>query len=148
MTTGIIWIVIGIILIISELLATSIVAVFLGVGALVTGILFQLGVISAFSSQLIVFSVVSIATLLLARNKLKTWFIGFTKDQTDAQSKFQEELGERVTVHKTFEGGAGRVVLNGVQWDARSEDELEKGDVAWVVSHDGIHLTVSKQKIK
>lgn len=146
MTSGIIWIIVGIILIISELLATSIVAVFLGIGALVTGILLQLGVIDGAPAQFIVFSLVSVLSLLFARKRLKNWFTGFTKDQSEAQSKFQEELGERVTVNKTFVNGAGRVILNGVQWDAQSQDDLEKGDVAWVVSHDGIQLTVSKHK--
>ncbi|CUS48993.1 MAG: Membrane protein implicated in regulation of membrane protease activity [Idiomarinaceae bacterium HL-53] len=146
MSAGIIWIVIAIILIISELLATSIVAVFLGIGALVTGILLQLNMIESTTEQFLVFSIVTIVSLLLARNRLKNWFMGFTKDQTDQQSKFQEELGERVVVQSTFVNGAGRVVLNGVQWDARSEDKLEKDDIAWVVKHDGIHLTVAKHK--
>ena len=146
MTTALIWIILGIVLILSELLATSIVAVFIGIGALVTGILLHLGVIESVTTQYLIFGTVSLASLLVARKKLKTWFVGFTNDENEQQLRFQQDLGERVTVSRDFENGAGRVVLNGVQWDAESDSPLHKGDVAWVVKNDGIKLTVSPNK--
>ncbi|MCO4320660.1 NfeD family protein [Aliidiomarina quisquiliarum] len=146
MSTGLIWIVVGILLIVSELLATSIVAVFIGVGALVTGILMQLGIIESSAAQYIVFGCVSLGSLLLVRKRCKTWFVGFTTDKTSKQQEFQQSIGDRVVVKTTFNQGHGRVVLNGVQWDARSTDELNAGDVAWVIKNDGITIVVGRNK--
>lgn len=146
MSTGLIWIIIGILLVVSELLATSIIAVFIGIGAIVTGILLQTGIIVSPAAQYIVFGAVSLGSLLLVRKRFKNWFVGFTRDQTNSQQQFQQTIGDRVIVKKTFSHGHGRVVLNGVQWDAKSDDELAAGDVAWVVKNDGITILVSRNK--
>ncbi|MFG1495413.1 NfeD family protein [Saccharospirillum sp. HFRX-1] len=143
---AIIWIVVGILLILSELLATSVVAVFIGLGALVTGILMWLGWVDSLTWQLLTFSIVSLGSLVLARRRLKAWFGGFTTDQGESHSAFRQDLGERVTVENDFNQGAGRVILNGVAWDALSDDDLKAGDVAWVVANEGIRLTVSRQR--
>ncbi|PTY37890.1 peptidase [Saccharospirillum sp. MSK14-1] len=143
---AIIWIVVGILLILSELLATSVVAVFIGLGALVTGILLWLGWIDSLTWQLLTFSIVSLGSLVVARRRLKAWFGGFTTDQGESHSAFRQDLGERVTVEHDFNQGAGRVILNGVAWDALSDDDLKAGDVAWVVANEGIRLTVSRQR--
>lgn len=146
MSSALIWIIIGVVLIISELLATSIVDVFLGIGAIITGILLQLGWIESSTAQYLVFGSVSLLMLITARGKFKRWFRGFTADEGEHGMVFQKDLGERVTVHTDFNQGAGRVILNGVQWDAYSDDGLKKGDVAWVVRNEGIQLKVSKIK--
>lgn len=146
MSIAVIWIVVGILLIISELLATSIVAVFFGIAALVVGVLLKLGLIESYSAQFLWFGVVSVVTLLLARERCKRWFVGFTADTNEQQGTLSRDIGDRVVVHSDFDQGAGRVVLNGVQWDAQSADTLKAGDVAWVTSNNGIQLTVSKSK--
>lgn len=143
---ALIWIIVGILLILSELLATSVVAVFIGLGALATGIALWLGWVDSLTWQLLIFSGVSAGTLVLARRRLKVWFGGFTTDQGESHSAFRRDLGERVTVEHDFNQGAGRVILNGVAWDALSDDDLQAGEVAWVIANEGIHLTVSRHK--
>lgn len=146
MTEAIVWLVIGIVLILSELLATSIVAVFLGVGALVTALLLQIGIIETRAEQYLVFGVVSLASLLLSRKHFKRWLVGFTASKGETRSEFQRDIGDRVTVLADFHQGVGRVTLNGVSWDARSDEDLKAGDAAWVIANEGIHLVVSRQK--
>ncbi|HEY7885513.1 MAG TPA: NfeD family protein [Cellvibrionaceae bacterium] len=146
MSEAIVWLIIGIFLILTELLATSIVAVFLGIGALATALLLQLGIIEARTSQYMVFAIVSLASLLLARKQFKRWFVGFTASKGESKSQFQHDIGNRVTVIADFLQGQGRVTLNGVSWDAQSDDELKTGEVAWVIANEGIHLIVSRQK--
>ena len=146
MNTAVVWIIVGIVLILSELLATSIIAVFIGIGAIVTGILLWAGIIESLTWQMLVFGVVSLSTLMLARQRLKAWFVGDSVDQGAGSMDFQKDLGERVTVERDFHQGAGRVILNGVAWDALSDDDLKAGDVAWVVANEGIRLTVSRNK--
>lgn len=144
MSAAIIWIIIGVVLILSELLATSIVAVFLGLAAIVVGILLQLGWIEAASTQYSIFGIVSLVLLFTARGRFKRWFVGYTADKGEHPSRFTEDIGDMVTVLADFQQGRGRVVLNGVHWDAQSSDELKAGDLARVVANEGIHLTVVK----
>lgn len=146
MSAALVWIIIGVVLIITELMATSIIAVFLGIGAIVTGLLLQAGIIESTAAQYLVFSIVSLIMLLTARGKMTRWFHGFTADRGEHGTVFTKDLGERVTVHSDFNQGAGRVILNGVQWDARSEEDLKQGDVAYVIKNEGIHLTVASRK--
>lgn len=146
MGTAMLWIIVGILLILSELLATSIVAVFIGIGAIVTGVLLYFGVIESFAAQATVFGVVSGVSLVLARKRFKLIFGGFTADAGEQSTQFQRDIGERVTVLADFEQGAGRVNLNGVAWNAVSQDDLKAGEVAWVTANEGITLTVSRQQ--
>ncbi|MGI0152186.1 MULTISPECIES: NfeD family protein [Idiomarina] len=148
MSIALVWIIIGVILILSELMLTSVIAVFLGIGAIVTGLLLHWGLIDQIATQFAVFGIVSLALLWLARGRIKQWFSGYTADEDESKPNFQRDIGARVTVVKGFRHGAGRVTLNGVQWDAFSEDELEAGDTAWVVANEGIQLTVQKEKLK
>ena len=140
------WIIIGIVLILSELLATSIVAVFFGIAAIMVGLLLHAGLISSYSMQFMLFGVLSLALLLGVRGHFKRWFVGYTADSSEQPSQFSQDIGSRVSVHSDFINGAGRVVLNGVQWDAESADALKAGDVAWIIANQGIILTVSANR--
>ena len=140
------WIIIGIVLILTELLATSVVAVFFGIAAIVVGLLLHFGLIESYGNQFLLFGVLSLALLLGVRGHFKRWFVGYTADSNEQPSQFSQDLGSRVSVHSDFVNGVGRVVLNGVQWDAESSDALKAGDVAWVVANQGIKLTVSASK--
>jgi len=134
---------VGIALILIELLATSIIAVFFGIAAIVVGLLLNFGLIESYSSQFLIFGVLSLLLLFGVRGHFKRWFVGYTADNNEQPSRFADDIGSRVTVHSDFIHGAGRVVLNGVQWDAQSPDPLKAGDVAWVVANQGIKLLVS-----
>ena len=141
-----IWIIVGIVLILSELLATSIVAVFFGIAAIIVGLLLHFGLIESYSMQFLIFGVLSLVLLFSVRGHFKRWFVGYTADSNEQPSRFSEDIGSRVTVHSDFVQGAGRVLLNGVQWDAESSDVLKAGDIAWVVANQGIKLQVSATK--
>lgn len=146
MSTAIIWIIIGVVLILTELLATSIVAVFLGLAAIAVGILLHFGLIESASAQYTVFGLVSLLLLFTARGRFKRWFVGYTADSNEQPSTLSQDIGDRVTVLTDFQQGQGRVLLNGVQWDAFSNDELKAGELAWVTANQGIHLQVAREK--
>jgi len=146
MSAVLVWMVIGIGLIIFELVITNVIAVFFGIGAIVTSVALQLGLIESATSQYLVFSVTSIASLLLARKKLGNWFKGDTKNQGNNESSFQSDIGARTTVIDDFDNGAGRVLLNGVQWSAYCDEPLKAGDTAWVIANEGIQLTVASKQ--
>ena len=148
MSVAVLWIIVGVLLILSELLATSIVAVFFGVAAIIVGLLLQIGIIESASLQFLLFGVISLVLLFTAREHGKQWFVGQTADVNNRPSSFSQDIGHRVIVHTDFVNGAGRVVLNGVQWDACSDDLLQAGDVAWVLDNDGIRLHVTSSEPK
>lgn len=146
MSAVLIWMVVGIGLIVFELMITSVIAVFFGIGAIVTAMLLQIGLIESATAQYLVFSVVSIGCLLLARDKMATWFKGSSKGDGASETNFQSDIGERAIVLADFSDGAGRVTLNGVQWTAFCDEPLCEGETVWVVANEGIQLSVSKQK--
>jgi len=147
MTPPLVWIIVGIFLILSELVATSIIAVFLGLGALATGALLYLGIINSLTLQLLVFSAVSLLSLVIARRRLKTLFVGDTIQKNQHSDFLQQAIGQRVKVVTNFEQGTGRVELNGVQWTAYSEEALSSGDTAWITHNEGIALYVTSKKV-
>jgi inner membrane protein len=140
------WIIVGIVLILSELLATSVVAVFFGVAAIIVGLLLHFSLIESYSMQFLIFAILSLLLLFSVRNHCKRWFVGYTADSSEQPSAVASDIGSRVIVHSTFQHGAGRVILNGVQWDAESSHPLQAGDVAWVIANQGIKLHVSPEK--
>lgn len=146
MTPSLIWIILGLFLILSELVATSIVAVFIGLGALATGCLLYLGLITSPTLQFLVFGGVSLLTLLVARRRLKSYFVGDTLSKNKHSNFLQQAVGQRVKVVANFEQGTGRVELNGVQWTAYSEEALNSGDAAWIIYNEGIELYVASKK--
>lgn len=146
MGASLVWILIGLVLIVSELMTTSVIAVFFGVAAVIVGVLLQLGIIESTAAQFTVFGGVSLLSLLLARGKLKRWFKGYTADASEGRPNFQHDIGERGVVVDDFAQGSGRITLNGVRWKAFSDEQLKSGDAVWVTSNNGIELTVSKHK--
>lgn len=146
MSATLLWIVLGIVLIVSELLLTSVVAVFFGMAAVLVGVLLQLGVIESTTAQFTVFGVVSLASLFLARGKFARWFKGYTADANEVKPDFQHDIGERGIVVDDFAQGMGRITLNGVRWKALSDEDLKAGEAVWVTSNNGIELTVARKK--
>lgn len=146
MSTAMWWMVIGIVLIVVELMITSVIAVFFGIAAIVTALLLQFGVIESLAMQYTVFAVVSIAALFFARGRLANWFKGHSKGGNVEKPSFQNDIGERVTVVDDFQRGAGKVILNGVRWNALSTEDLMAGETVWVIANEGIQLTVARDR--
>ncbi len=142
-----VWIVVGLLLVISEVLMTSIVAVFFGIAAILVGLLMWAGLLDTPSAQWFTFSVTSIALLVTTRHRLRQYLVGDVVETNDAHKSFKDYLGQRATAITDFAHGAGKVMLNGVSWTARAGDSSETisaGDPLWIVGHDGIELRVSK----
>ena len=144
MISALVWVIIGVLLILSELLATSVIAVFFGVAAITVGVLTYAEILQSASMQFMIFGISSVLLLVLLRRFCRSWFVGFTHSEGEAPAAFTDLFGERITVATDFTNGAGRVVLNGVQWDAESDEPLKTGDIAFITAHNGIKLRVSK----
>lgn len=147
MATAWIWLILGALLILSEFFMTGLVAIFFGVGAILVGLLTALGLLDQLPEQILVFAVLSVASLLFARERIKIWFHGKVSDRWDGDRNLIAGRGERVTVSRAFVDGVGRVRLSGADWKAESLDgDHELGATVWVTGHQGITLTVSSQR--
>lgn len=141
------WLILGALLVLSEFFITGIVAIFFGVGALLVGIATAVGLLDSFPEQVITFAVLSVGSLLFARERIRIWFRGNVSDRWDGDRDLIATRGERVTVTRDFSDGIGRVRLSGAEWKAECDQgELLEGDTAWVVGHRGITLLVSADR--
>lgn len=139
------WLVLGFLLLISELAAPGVIAVFFGIGALVVGLLTLVGVIDSLPVQLLCFSVVSLLALFGLRRRFRRWLHGDVSDRASGPDE-GDLVGARVAVLEDFEQGVGAVQLNGAKWDAESDEPLKTGDAAWVSAHRGIVLRVTAKR--
>ena len=137
------WLLLGLLLLASELFIPGLIAAFFGLGALLVGLLTLLGLIDSLPAQVTVFSLSSILALWLLRRRFQRWLRG---SEVDLAARDQDDaglLGMRVRVLTDFVDGVGHVQLNGAKWDAESSDPLKSGESAWVTDHAGIVLRVS-----
>lgn len=135
------WLIFAMVLIISETLLMSFVAVFFGLGALIVGVLTWLGLMSSLPWQLAGFAGFSVALLFIARGRFQEVFKG---DVVPASSQDASALiGQRVEVLTPFEQGKGVVFFRGARWTAYSDEPLVPNASAWIVDHTSITLTVS-----
>ncbi|TVP89459.1 MAG: NfeD family protein [Pseudomonadaceae bacterium] len=137
------WLMLGLILLISEFFAPGMIAAFFGIGALIVGLLTMFGVIETLPAQLTLFALISLGALFGLRKHCKRWMIGATSNRSQRDQDDSGLVGVRVTVLTDFKHGVGHVSHSGAKWDAESSDPLKAGEPAWVISHRGIVLTVS-----
>lgn len=140
------WLVLGFVLLIAEVMAPGVVAVFFGIGALVVGALAFFGVVESLPMQLLLFALISLVALFGLRKHFKRYLRGDVSNQAKEGDDVSELVGSRVKVLTDFHQGSGTIQLNGAKWDAESDEPLKAGDTAWIISNRGILLTVGAQR--
>lgn len=120
--------------------ATALVSIWLGFGALIA-MFFAIGGCS-FKVQLIAFIASSVLLLIMTRPLVKR--IQHNTEKTN----YELDIGKTAVVTEDIDNdfSVGRVRLNGVNWEARSEDgtKISAGSVVTVKEVDGAKLIVSK----
>lgn len=147
MDPWIIWFLLGLGLIVSEFFVPGVILVFFGLAAWIVALLAFLGLISSVTLQLIVFAAASLLLTSWLRRVCMPLLHG-DQPRLPGGSDHQDEFaGKSVTVLTAFggPGALGKVEFKGAEWKARSEDELNPGDSAEIVSVDGITLNVRRQ---
>ena len=138
------WAIAGVLLILLEFAAPGLILAFFGMAALTVALGMAVGVIGGTSSQWSVFGVASVVYLVALRGVFKRWLRGRAVDAADGSGIVDELEGQRVDVVADFVSGRGKVLLNGVKWDAESADELKAGDTAIILGKQGIRLQVGR----
>lgn len=135
-----IWIIVAALTLIIELVSVSLLFIFFTIGAVVTAILTSLGLTESFNMQLLSFSIVSVLSLLVARQPLKAWL-----KRNKGGTEYSEYLGDQATVINDIPAqGEGRVFYRGTEWIALSASStlIEKGKSVIIKELDGIKLIV------
>ena len=134
------WIAGGLALIVAELATPSgFFIIFFGVAALTVGVLAGLNMAGTTWVQWLLFSVLSIAYVLVFRGRLQT------KVQIPPPHDVDSLIGGLAIVQeRLLPGVVGRVELRGSMWSARNTSQvtLDAGQRARVASVDGLTLTV------
>ncbi len=134
------WVAGGMLLVVAELVTPSgFFIVFFGLGAMTVGALSYLGVLTGWWLEWLLFTVLSVAYLVLFRRRLQSRF------QNPPSSTVDSLVGVLAVAKEPLPPGVvGRVEVRGAAWSARNTGGvlLEVGQRCRVVSVDGLTLAV------
>lgn len=135
------WLIVAVAAGVLEAATVGLVSVWFSVGAIVAALFAAFDV--RFDVQMVVFIAASIVSMLLTRPFLKK-VLHVKKTPTNAE----KVIGQRGVVISRIDNifEKGRVLADGLEWEARTEDgsRLEKGDMVIVKELSGVKLIVEK----
>ncbi len=132
-----IWLGVGVIFIVAELVVPAFIVIFFGVGALIAGATAFFG--SSVQVQLVVFGLSSLALILLLRRTMARIFTG---DDAEDEEEEDHAIGRVVEVAEAIEPPQpGRVKFQGSFWTARSADPAPAGSMVRIIKRDAADKT-------
>ncbi len=137
-----IWLIIGLVMLVAELLSVFLVFIFFAVGASVTALLAFLGVIPGLEMQIVTFSVISLISLLAFRKHARRLL-----DSRGKSLEYSEFVGETAMVVRDIPvEGEGKIYYRGAEWKAVSLDQnaILAGSKVVITRTDGIVLVVEE----
>lgn len=133
-----IWIIVALLLFIVELMTSGFAVICLAIGA--AGGAVAAAFTESLEIELLVFAIVSVLSIAAVRPVLKRTFMRKESVKTNADAM----IGRRGVACATIDDDEGRVMIDGVDWKARSEsgERIEKGTKVVVVKMESIILIV------
>ena len=135
------WLIVLILLLITETATMGLTTIWFAGGALVALIMALCGV--SFGLQATVFLIVSFLLLFFTRPLAISFF-----NQKRTKTNLDSMIGERAVVVKEVDNlrGEGQVNYNGMEWSARScsDEKIETGKIVTVKEIHGVKLIVEK----
>lgn len=146
MSPVVVWFVLGLFLIVMEFFVPGVILVFFGAAAWIVCLTTWVGLTATSTSQLLLFAIASVCLIAVLRRWVRDKFSGHVTDIQNLEVNLDEFTGKPVVVLDPIVPGGmdGAVEFKGARWKAVSEEPLNKGDAARIVSHDGITLKVEK----
>ena len=139
---SLLWLLVGVLLFILELMLPGFVLFFFGLGAWITAITSWLWPIEL-SGQLAIFIASSLVSLLALRGVIRRVFLGTRNDAGDDTPLARE--GEVAEVLVTIAPPAeGKIRYSGSSWRATALERIEAGEMAAIVRQDGLVMRVRK----
>ena len=138
----IVWLVLGIVLILSEFLVPGLVVIFFGLGAVFVSLLVSLGWLPGLPGQLTAWALTSFLLIIVLRRQFRRWFPALEsytpfKEEEHWQDRPVEVL-ELITPERE-----GRVRWQGTSWIALSDERLEPGTLVKITGRDNLRLHVA-----
>src|SRR5690606_19578335 len=136
-----IWLIIGLLMLFAELVSVALVFVFFAIAAFITSALAATGLVTSWEYQLIVFSVLSVATTLALRKPAKRWV------NKSKQKDYNDDAADTAMVIRDIPAeGEGRIFYRGAEWLAVSSNHvaIEAGSKVTIIRADGIRLLVEE----
>ena len=138
------WFLVGLGMFLLELVSPGFFILFFGVGAWIVALICYFAPISL-NVQLFLFIVASVLSLALLRKWLQGLLKGFVKAEQDPNKEMDDFIGQKAVVKERIEPKrSGKVELHGTQWEAESEETIEKGESVKVVGKISLVLQVKK----
>jgi membrane protein implicated in regulation of membrane protease activity len=137
-----IWFLIGLALLLLEFALPGLIIFFFGIGACVVALVCLLTDISL-NTQLLIFILSSILSLLCLRKWLKGIFMGYIVSKQDITENIEEFIGKRAVVkEKITPKTPGKVEFHGTNWTAEADEEIAEGTMVEIIGKDNITLKV------
>ncbi|GGM99300.1 hypothetical protein GCM10010967_36550 [Dyadobacter beijingensis] len=136
-----IWLIVGLVMLLAELVSVLLVFVFFAVGALLTSLLTSIGLLPTTESQILAFSAISLVSLLILRKQARILLNRRTHPE------YSEFTGETAMVIRDIPGnGEGRIYYRGAEWKAVSEthQHIPAGSKVVIKKTEGIVLIVEE----
>lgn len=139
-TSALYWFITGVMLLLLEMAVPGFILFFFGVGAWVTALLSWLMPLGI-SSQILIFTVSSVVSLLTLRRLVQRTFIGDSVS-TDDPDELAEKGAHVEVVEEIIPPAEGKVKYSGTTWRAVSDTSLRAGALAEIVAQDGLVMKV------
>lgn len=138
------WFVVGLVLLISELMLPGFVIVFFGIGAWITAALVAFGLLPGFNAQLLVFLIASLLSLVLFRKRGKKYFEGDVSRTMKPGEVFDSISGQRAVAISPITPNipGGQVEFHGTPWSAESDVPIAAGQAVEIVEQKSLVLRV------
>lgn len=137
-----IWFLIGLLLLVLEFILPGLIVAFFGVGAWVVALV-CLFIDIPLNTQLLIFIVSSVLSLLILRRWLKGIFMGHVVSKQDVKENLEEFVGQRAVVkERIVPNGRGKVEFRGTDWQAEADEEIAEGTAVKIIGKENITLKV------
>jgi membrane protein implicated in regulation of membrane protease activity len=138
----IIWFVVGLVLLILEFILPGLIIAFFGAGAWIVALVCLITDIGI-NTQLIIFIISSVLSLLCLRKWLKGVFLGHSGSKQNLKENLEEFIGQKAVVkEKIVPKAGGKVEFHGTNWLAQADEEIAEGTMVQIIGKDNITLKV------
>jgi membrane protein implicated in regulation of membrane protease activity len=139
-----IWFIVGLIFVLAELMLPGFVIIFFGIGAWTTALLVWLNILPSFTSQLLVFLIVSVLALVLFRKKATGVLRGKITGKLASDDELDNVNGQKVKVVADIlpNSVSGKVELFGTIWQAEADVPIQTGTIVEVIERNNLVLKV------
>jgi membrane protein implicated in regulation of membrane protease activity len=146
--TVLVWFIIGLVLMLSELVIPGFIIIFFGAGAWCVALLMLIGINPPFNAQLLIFLVASLGSLLIFRRYSKQYFHGKVLNRVDDDKILDDYKGHKAIVKFDIKSNdlGGKVEFHGTLWNAVADCDIPKNAQVEIIDRDNITLKVKPLK--